>query len=819
MSLDLTSELAGEANVKLRWRGKKTTTTSSWERWAVDDIHIEAFAFNVDFTADVTLGAAPLAVAFTCGTLPAGTYTYAWVFGDGNTSTEKDPNHTYTLSGAYTVKLTVTNTVSLESSEVEKVDYITAVSFSGEGTEVSPFLINTLAHLDEVSGISAIWDKYFKLTANIDATGTETDPLYNNGGEGFSPIGTEIIKFTGFFNGDGFEISNLYIDRNSDNKGLFGCTSNAKISDLGITDASILGTGRYIGILIGDDAGTSATIHSTIENCYTTGTVSGGSYRIGGLIGNASRSECNNCYVNASVSGTQNGAVFVGYSYYGKFTNCYVQGDVYMSKDGEANVAGFVGKSYGDKTTNCYSTAVVTSFAGATNVGGFIGYATYSPVYKGSYWDITTSGQTTSAGTTGDYYKGLTTAEFAVQANFMEDATTPWDFTATTGNWKMGQIEGDLVERPRLMWQELDNNVPVSTTWTGGTNNDWATASNWSNGVPGTTTEVTIPTVELPKVYPTLSAAATVASVDMAEGATIVGADNLTVAAFTTKRNVTWYDEYHYLSSPVGQIAIEDAFPNGSVYEAFYMYNYNETTQTWDAMAREDDMLNGIGYNVYRDAGTALDFDIDFTKTAPTWADVPFTNLTITGAVYNYSGWHLLGNPFVAGLDWDLGTWNRNNIDAAVYTWDGAAGNYVSYANGGPATSLTDGILPVGQGFMVKANDASNTITLPLDGTVHSAAPIYKSEVTALRLDVTSEATTYSDATFVTFNTNSTTEFDNECDAYKLAGLEEAPQLYTQNAETNYSINAVPESTEMIAMNFEAGVDGIYTINASDLKS
>ena len=336
VSLDLTAELAGESNVKLRWRGKKTTTTNYWECWSVDDVCIEAFAFNVDFTADVTLGAAPLAVAFTCGTLPAGTYTYAWVFGDGNTSTEKDPNHTYTLSGAYTVKLTVTNTVSLESSEVEKVDYITAVSFSGEGTEASPFLINTLAHLDEVSGISAIWDKYFKLTANIDAAGTETNPLYNNEGEGFSPIGNESTKFTGSFDGDGFEISNLYINRNSDNKGLFGCTSNAKISDLGITDARILGTGRYIGILIGDDEGTSATIHSTIENCYTTGTLSGGlKWRVGGFIGNA-RIVLNLIIVMLMypLLVHQNTGVFVGRSKYAKYTNCYTQGDVYaMSKD------------------------------------------------------------------------------------------------------------------------------------------------------------------------------------------------------------------------------------------------------------------------------------------------------------------------------------------------------------------------------------------------------------------------------------------------------------------------------------------------------
>jgi PKD repeat protein len=38
-----------------------------------------------------------------------GATDYAWSFGDGSTSTEKDPVHTYTASGSYTVGLTVTN--------------------------------------------------------------------------------------------------------------------------------------------------------------------------------------------------------------------------------------------------------------------------------------------------------------------------------------------------------------------------------------------------------------------------------------------------------------------------------------------------------------------------------------------------------------------------------------------------------------------------------------------------------------------------------------------------------------------------------------
>ena len=42
--------------------------------------------------------------------------TYLWDFGDGITSSEKDPRHSYTKRGAYTIKLTVTNKDNLTAS-------------------------------------------------------------------------------------------------------------------------------------------------------------------------------------------------------------------------------------------------------------------------------------------------------------------------------------------------------------------------------------------------------------------------------------------------------------------------------------------------------------------------------------------------------------------------------------------------------------------------------------------------------------------------------------------------------------------------------
>jgi len=55
-----------------------------------------------------------------------GPVEWLWDFGDGNTSTEKDPTHSYATSGTYTVKLMATNWDG--EDEEEKVDYITATT-------------------------------------------------------------------------------------------------------------------------------------------------------------------------------------------------------------------------------------------------------------------------------------------------------------------------------------------------------------------------------------------------------------------------------------------------------------------------------------------------------------------------------------------------------------------------------------------------------------------------------------------------------------------------------------------------------------------
>jgi PKD repeat protein len=73
------------------------------------------------FSGSPTSGATSLNVVFTDRSTGSPT-SYRWTFGDGTSSTEKNPIHTYTKAGTYTVTLTTTNAAG--SSTVTRSRYV-----------------------------------------------------------------------------------------------------------------------------------------------------------------------------------------------------------------------------------------------------------------------------------------------------------------------------------------------------------------------------------------------------------------------------------------------------------------------------------------------------------------------------------------------------------------------------------------------------------------------------------------------------------------------------------------------------------------------
>jgi hypothetical protein len=215
--------------------------------------------------------------------------------------------------------------------------------------------------------------------------------------------------------------------------GLVGTSGEGTITNCYST-GTILGDGT-VGGLVGLN-------FITITNCYSTGIVTGDD-DVGGLVG-ANYGTISNCHSEGVVSGVERIGGLVGQNGWcrswggcnpGTISNCYSTGSV----SGRSFVGGLVGENEYGYITNCYSTGSVT---GTSDVGGLVGHNDEQyGVVTASFWDIDTSGQTTSAGGT-----GLTTAEMQLMSTFTDAG---WDFT--TPVWTID--EG--VDYPRLWWELL----------------------------------------------------------------------------------------------------------------------------------------------------------------------------------------------------------------------------------------------------------------------------------------------------------------------------------------------------------------------------
>ena len=173
-----------------------------------------------------------------------------------------------------------------------------------------------------------------------------------------------------------------------------------------------------------------------------------------------------------------------------------------------------------------------------------------------------------------------------------------------------------------------------------------------------------------------------------------------------------------------------------------------------------------------------------------------------------------MGNPYASAIDWDK--FDKTNIDASVYIYDGAAGQYKSW--NGSTGDLSEGIIPPMNGFFIKASVGAS-LTIPNSSRKHTSTNFYKEKEYGKDLLVLKvEGNGFKDKTYIHFNENASTGFDNEFDAYKLLGIYEAPQLYTKTGNTKLSINVLPYSNEEITipLNLKVGKETEYKIPGED---
>ena len=130
---------------------------------------------------------------------------------------------------------------------------------------------------------------------------------------------TAYVNYIGTFDGQNHTISGLYFNNsNTQWVGLFGKigleSQSSTIRNLGVIDSYFNGNVEVSSIC-------GYSYYSTIENCYSTGTVNGSNY-IGGICGRKYYGTITNCFNKGKVTGTSNTSGICGFGY-GKISNCY----------------------------------------------------------------------------------------------------------------------------------------------------------------------------------------------------------------------------------------------------------------------------------------------------------------------------------------------------------------------------------------------------------------------------------------------------------------------------------------------------------------
>lgn len=382
-----------------------------------------------------------------------------------------------------------------------------------------------------------------------------------------------------------------------------------------------------------------------------------------------------------------------------------------------------------------------------------------------------------------------------------------------------------------------------NSIWNG--NNNWVEAANWSNGIPGIATSaivnsgnleinslaecndlqiksgsvVTIMPNKSLTVYGNFENKGSIIIKSDSSGsgsfinyAAISGNGIISIEKFLKKSNT---HDYSLICNPMNNTNVSSPVFSNTSFQSF-----SEVTQSWQNISANTILQQGNAYLINCNA----DKKISFSDSAIVNGDVVFNQLTLSNSASTEipNGFNLLGNPYTSAVNWNSPYWTKTNIDASVYTFDGV--NYISW--NGEIGSLNDGIIPSLQGFFVKVNANNPVLKMPDTARLHYNQPFYKSKsvnnINELLL-IKASGNNYQDVAYLNVKSNASMQFDSEFDAFKLFGINDAPQVYIviPTSNTKLSINVIDSirPNTSVQLGFKVGVSGVYSLNFENQSS
>lgn len=417
-------------------------------------------------------------------------------------------------------------------------------------------------------------------------------------------------------------------------------------------------------------------------------------------------------------------------------------------------------------------------------------------------------------------FNSSTTVFTGLPGEFVPDLETGSTLLATTtGLYK-------LVEEPGS----------VTTIWNG--DGDWTDDSKWSNGIPYDIANTIIESGTINIDYN-----GSTNDINLKSGAAITinsGKSLIVEGDFTLESDEDGYasfidngsfsvsgdikveryisaDQWHYITPPVSNA-------QANVFEGLWLEYWNEYNNTWGPItSTTEDLLAGKGYKTWASSGSTGPVILEFYGILNTGNYNP--EIELSGDP-DAVGWNLIGNSFPSAIDW--GTENnpvsgfvRTNVDNTVYYWTGS--QYATYNPSGDGVGTNGGTqyIPSMQGFFIHANASSPVLTIPQDSRTHNSQEFRRTKETVETLSITASNENYSDEIVININENATSTFDKQFDAYKLYGIDAAPQLYSITETEMLSVNSLPMDEQRldIPIGFIPGSTELHTIVASGLEN
>lgn len=273
---------------------------------------------------------------------------------------------------------------------------------SGSYPNVGPkHRIETWTDLDAIREYP---DREYVLVTDLDETTAGYEEHVADPDSGWQPIGTEKEPFAGRFDGNGYEIAGLRIDRPDESYvGLFGGCYGAVI-DVSLTDCIVSGKDNVGGLAgnVGpptdEDDFEKQLPDSEFRRMFVRGTsVTGeitGDKSVGGLVGYCVDSTVRRSSASAAVSGTDDVGGLIGVDYSTRLQALEATGPVRgesgvggligdansgemrdLSASGSVHGEGAVGGLFGSMSGRAQNVSAGGSVTGSKPVGGLAGYA------------------------------------------------------------------------------------------------------------------------------------------------------------------------------------------------------------------------------------------------------------------------------------------------------------------------------------------------------------------------------------------------------------------------------------------------------------